>query len=218
MPLSLHWLPPQGSWLAEVMISTRRRLPILAFVLTTLTASISGAAGLDKGADNRPGSDVAVPDGYRLEHYRAPVPAEVPGATTVSLDEAEALHQSGAVLFIDVMKVPRGESPGFEHRWLVAKPHVAIKGSTWLPETGEGVLKPEIERYFRSNLERLTGGDSGAPLLFYCVTDCWMSWNAAKRALFWGYSRVYWYRDGIEVWQQFDLPTEMIDPVPLSMR
>ena len=115
-------------------------------------------------------------------------------------------------------RIPRGESPGFEHRWLVAKPHVAIKGSTWLPETGEGVLKPEIERYFRSNLERLTGGNSGAPLLFYCVTDCWMSWNAAKRALSWGYRRVYWYRDGIEVWQQFDLPTETVDPVPLLIR
>jgi hypothetical protein len=43
-----------------------------------------------------------------------------------------------------------------------------------------------------------------------------MSWNAAKRALSWGYRQVYWYRDGIEVWQQFDLPTETVDPVPLS--
>jgi hypothetical protein len=42
-----------------------------------------------------------------------------------------------------------------------------------------------------------------------------MSWNAAKRALSWGYRQVYWYRDGIEVWQQFDLPTEVVDPVPL---
>src|SRR4051812_6315974 len=101
MPLSLNWLPPQGSCLARTMRWTRRRLPILAFLLTTLPAAISGAS-----PDTRPGSDVAVPDGYRLEHYRAPVPAEVPGATTVSLDEAEALHRSGTVLFIDVMKVP----------------------------------------------------------------------------------------------------------------
>ena len=68
---------------------------------------------------------------------------------------------------------------------------------------------------FRRKSKR-TGGDAGAPLLFYCVTDCWMSWNAAKRALSWGYTRIYWYRDGIEVWQQFDLPTELVDPIPLS--
>jgi PQQ-dependent catabolism-associated CXXCW motif protein len=166
--------------------------------------------------DNRPGSEVAVPEGYRLDRYRAPVPAEVPGATTADLDKAEALYRSGTVLFIDVMKVPRGESAGLQDKWLVAKPHLAIKGSTWLPEVGEGVLKPEIERYFRRNLERLTGGDATTPLLFYCVTDCWMSWNAAKRALSWGYLQVYWYRDGIEVWQQFDLPVEVVDPVPLS--
>jgi PQQ-dependent catabolism-associated CXXCW motif protein len=180
--------------------------------LTLLLAALPAAAA---SPDTRPGSDVAAPDGYRMEHYRAPVPAEVPGATTATLDEAEALHRAGTVLFIDVMKVPRAESPGIEGKWLVAKPHVAIKGSTWLPEVGEGAPKPEIELYFRRNLERLTRGDATAPLLFYCVTDCWMSWNAAKRALSWGYRQVYWYRDGIEVWQQFDLPTEVVDPVPL---
>ena len=180
--------------------------------LTLLHAALPATAA---APDTRPGSDVAAPDGYRMEHYRAPVPAEVPGATTATLEEAEALHRSGTVLFIDVMKVPRAESPGIEGKWLVAKPHVAIKGSTWLPEVGEGALKPEIEHYFRQNLERLSGGDATTPLLFYCVTDCWMSWNAAKRALSWGYQRVYWYRDGIEVWQQFDLPTETVDPVPL---
>lgn len=89
----------------------------------------------------------------------------MPGATTVTLEQAEALYRTGTVLFIDVMKVPRGESAGLEGKWLVAKPHVAIKGSTWLPETGEGILKPEIERYFRANLERLTDGNPGTPAL-----------------------------------------------------
>ena len=32
------------------------------------------------------------------------------------------------------------------------------------------------------------------PLVFYCDANCWMSWNAAKRAMDeLGYSRVYWY-------------------------
>jgi hypothetical protein len=33
-------------------------------------------------------------------------------------------------------------------------------------------------------------------LCFYCLADCWMSWNAAKRALSLGYSNVAWYREG----------------------
>jgi PQQ-dependent catabolism-associated CXXCW motif protein len=187
-------------------------LAALILLLTALPAAMNADAA---SPDTRPGSDVAAPEGYRMDHYRAPVPAEVPGATTVTLDEAEALHRAGTVVFIDVMKVPRSASPGLENKWLVAKPHIAIKGSTWLPEVGEGTLKPEIERYFRRNLEQVSGGNTTTPLLFYCVTDCWMSWNAAKRALSWGYAQVYWYRDGIEVWQQFDLPIQVVDPVPL---
>ncbi|WP_246149163.1 PQQ-dependent catabolism-associated CXXCW motif protein [Skermanella pratensis] len=178
--------------------------------------SSGGGTGPGMAADTRPGSDVPLPDGYRLDHYRAPVPSHVPGAATVSLEEAEALHKAGTVLFIDVMKVPRAAFPGVSGKWLVAKPHVAIAGSTWLPEVGEGRPDPVVENYFRRNLERLTKGDAATGLLFYCVTDCWMSWNAAKRALSWGYRRVYWFRDGIDVWQQFDLPTEIVDPVPLD--
>ena len=151
MPLSWHWLPAQGSWLAEVMISTRRRLPILAFLLTTLTASISGAAGLDKGADTRPGSDVAVPDGYRLEHYRAPVPAEVPGATTVTLEEAEALHRvrhrpvhrrdEGAARRISRHRRTSGWSPN---------PMSRSRAAHGCRKSAKEPSKPEIERYFRS--------------------------------------------------------------------
>ena len=29
----------------------------------------------------------------------------------------------------------------------------------------------------------LTGDDKAQPVLFFCLQDCWMSWNAAKRAL-----------------------------------
>ncbi|UEM23362.1 PQQ-dependent catabolism-associated CXXCW motif protein [Skermanella mucosa] len=185
--------------------------PTIALLSCLLAASAPGTAG-----DTRPGSEVPLPDGYRLDRYRAPVPSHVPGAATVSLEEAESLHKAGSVLFIDVMKVPRAASPGVSGKWLVAKPHVAIARSTWLPEVGEGRPDPVVEDYFRRNLDRLTAGDKAAGLLFYCVTDCWMSWNAAKRALSWGYTQVYWFRDGIDVWQQFELPTEIVDPVPLD--
>jgi len=66
--------------------------------------------------------------------------------------------------------------------------------------------------YFRKNLERVTAGDRNRPLVFYCFVDCWMSWNAAKRALEFGYVRVIWYPDGTDGWTG---PLAASTPVPL---
>ncbi len=33
-----------------------------------------------------------------------------------------------------------------------------------------------------------------------------MSWNAAKRAISWGYANVIWFPDGTEGWAEADLP------------
>lgn len=52
-----------------------------------------------------------------------------------------------------------------------------------------------MERWFRARLDELTGASKGAAVMFYCVVDCWMSWNAAKRAVGWGYDNVIWYPD-----------------------
>ena len=41
-----------------------------------------------------------------------------------------------------------------------------------------------------------------APLLFYCLKDCWMSWNAAKRAIALGYRHVYWFPEGTDGWTE----------------
>jgi rhodanese-related sulfurtransferase len=41
-----------------------------------------------------------------------------------------------------------------------------------------------------------------------------MSWNAAKRALTYGYSDVAWYPEGTDGWQFADLPLEDSHPEP----
>ena len=48
----------------------------------------------------------------------------------------------------------------------------------------------------------------------YCLADCWMSWNAAKRALKIGYSNVAWYRDGTDGWLAAGLPLQEATPEP----
>ena len=64
-------------------------------------------------------------------------------------------------------------------------------------------LAMETENYFRLGLERVTQSDGAKLLVFYCIRDCWMSWNAAKRALALGYKNVAWYSDG---WEAAGLP------------
>jgi rhodanese-related sulfurtransferase len=41
-----------------------------------------------------------------------------------------------------------------------------------------------------------------------------MSWNAAKRALSYGYADVAWYPDGTDGWHQAELPMQDATPEP----
>jgi len=61
---------------------------------------------------------------------------------------------------------------------------------------------------------RASGGDKAKQLVIYCQADCWMSWNAAKRALSLGYSNVAWYRDGTDGWSAAGLPMQNATPEP----
>jgi PQQ-dependent catabolism-associated CXXCW motif protein len=80
--------------------------------------------------------------------------------------------------------------------------HMTIENAVWLPNVGYGALSPDHDAYFRRNLEMLTKGEKAKPLVFFCLENCWMSWNAARRALSYGYSNVAWYRDGSDGWQE----------------
>lgn len=156
------------------------------------------------------------PDGYRMEHYRGPTPATLAGARVLSDDEALALWRDGKAVFIDVLPRPRkpaGLAAGTP--WRVPPRH-GIPGSTWLPNVGYGALSPGVDAYYRRNLERLTGGDRATPLVLFCLAQCWMSWNAAKRALAYGYTDVSWYPDGTDGWAFAGGPLEIVEPVPLG--
>jgi PQQ-dependent catabolism-associated CXXCW motif protein len=94
------------------------------------------------------------------------------------------------------------------------RPRSNIPGSIWLPDTGYGELALSMAEYFASGLERAAKGDRTRLLVFYCLANCWMSWNAAKRALSLGYPNVAWYRDGTDGWLATGLPLEDAVPEP----
>ncbi|MFD1332184.1 PQQ-dependent catabolism-associated CXXCW motif protein [Methylopila musalis] len=156
------------------------------------------------------------PSGYRMEGYRSPTPATLAGATVLDTPGAEALWRGGTAVFVDVM--PRPVRPPNLPAGTIWKdaPRRHLPGSVWLLNVGYGALPPEMEAFFRDSLVRLTGGDLKKPLAFYCRQACWMSWNAAKRAMALGYSAVHWYPDGTDGWEAAALPTEPAQPYALD--
>jgi PQQ-dependent catabolism-associated CXXCW motif protein len=154
----------------------------------------------------------AEPEGYRLGDYRSPPPATVAGRPGIDTAEAERLWRSGKARFIDVMPaVRRPEGLPTGAVW-APRPRRSIPGSLWLPDVGRGVLTVDLDEWFHQTLARLTQDDTSAPLVFFCLGDCWMSWNAAKRALSWGYSGTLWYRDGTDGWEAGGLPLAEVTP------
>src|SRR5690606_9560307 len=97
-------------------------------------------------------------EGYRLDTYRAPVPATIAGGRVVSTEDLQALLEDGDVVLIDVLPEQRKpDNLPASTLWL-PKSHDNIPGSVWLPDVGRGEISGVIDSYFRSNLERLTGG------------------------------------------------------------
>ncbi len=153
-------------------------------------------------------------DGYRIANFRSPVPDSFPAGVTVTTPQVQSLLQDPDVVPIDVLPAPvkpRNRPPGL--LWLPPTRY-NIPGSAWLPNVGFGALSRELEHYFIMNLEKLSAGDKSRKIIIYCLADCWMSWNAAKRAASFGYTRVYWYPDGTSGWETAGLPVEKSDPVP----
>jgi PQQ-dependent catabolism-associated CXXCW motif protein len=154
------------------------------------------------------------PEGYRTDNYRAAVPATLKGARVVTTEDAEAIWHAGSAVFIDVLPhAPKPPNLPPDTVWR-DKPRFNIPGSVWLPDTGYGALAVPTEDYLRTGLSRATRSDRTKLLVFYCQANCWMSWNAAKRALSIGYTNVVWYPEGTDGWQQADLPVEESRPQP----
>ena len=184
----------------------------VALLLGALIASCAVAEDEDKQdaakADSKApahdavSAEVPEPADYRVNDYRSPVPATLKGARVIEAEEARKLIGDNGAIFIDVY--PRAPKPPNLPRNTVWRdpPHMSIKDAHWLPNVGYGVLAPDVAAYFKTHLERLTGDDKSKAVAFFCLKDCWMSWNAAKRAVEWGYTNVLWFSEGTDGWQE----------------
>lgn len=150
-------------------------------------------------------------EGYRSGQYRSPTPHSLEGVTVVDTAALQRLlQQQPQTRLIDVYR-----RPWLHGHFVASEPHANLPGSLWLANTGEGNLAPQWQRYLAHHLALASDGQLDRPLVFYCRSDCWLSWNAARRARTLGYHQLYWYRDGIDAWEQAGLPLVPAQPAEL---
>jgi rhodanese-related sulfurtransferase len=176
--------------------------PTLLLMLAVLALGTIGAARAEEPAAKPPA---------------ASMPAEIPDPDA-TLPEGQALSTDAPVAEPPDYRmsdfrapVPATLPPGTFWR---DPAHRSIEGAHWLPNVGYGALSPSIEDYFRTRLESLTGGKKDAALVFFCLRNCWMSWNAAKRAVEAHYTNVMWFRDGTDGWQELGYPLVDVPKMP----
>ncbi len=177
------------------------RLVVLANLALAVVLLPSGAAHADP--------QVPVPDGYRQDDYRAPVPDSLPGGEVLHLPAMRDLVASGGAVLIDVLPAPRRPDamrPGSP--WL-PQPHRSLPGALWWPGVGRGALPEGAEARFAERLRAATGGHTGQLVVLFCLNDCWMSWNAARRAALLGV-RAGWFPEGVDGWEAAGL---LVQPV-----
>jgi PQQ-dependent catabolism-associated CXXCW motif protein len=155
---------------------------------------------------------VAEPQGYWEGNVDAPTPATLQGGSVIHIEGVEALLRQGHAVVIDVSNTPRRPAelaPGAP--WLPV-PHRAIPDALWLPGVGVAAPTQQVDDFYRDRLQRATAGNVEAPLIVYCHANCWLSWNAAKRAIGYGYRRVFWFPEGIEGWTAAGRQTQVAAP------
>lgn len=175
-------------------LRTRRWLACAALALAT-AAQAQWTPGEYGYADEARDWGVAATDTLRRPPFHAPTPLHIPGAKLVTTLELRALlARTNAPLLIDVLS---------------EQGHKTLAGALWLSGAGQGTnfIDP-AQVVLMQVLERLTRGDRNKPVVFFCANaQCWLSYNAALRAVAAGYTHVYWYRGGIEAWMAAGLPT-----------
>lgn len=175
---------------------------LLRMALVTIAAAVAATGMVSHAADPPVEEDrswgIAPPPGYRARNYHAPTPDEIPGARVVRTAELHAmLAAHPRPMLIDVLSGPA---------------HRTLPGSIWLHNGGLGDYDAQEDKRFLAALARITGHDKGRAIVFFCSgVRCWLSYNAALRAVRGGYVNVMWYRGGIDAWVAAGHPTVTSD-------
>ncbi len=136
---------------------------------------------------------------FRTADYHAPTPREIPGGRVVGTVElSQMLEKQPRPWLIDVLG-------GNVHR--------TVNGAFWMAGAGAGDMTQDEEKRFLAAIAGFAAGDKNRAMVFLCVdSQCWLSYNAALRAIGAGYTNVMWYRGGVAAWRQAGLTMTFTDP------
>ena len=157
------------------------------------------------------GAAVPEPEGYRLGDYRAPVPETVAGAQVVDLTKLQELMQRGQAVLIDVLAAPRRPAGMRADMPWLPPAHEDIPASVWWPDIGRGAIAPALDAALRARLQVISAAHPGGLIVFYCKSECWLSWNAAKRAASYGVN-AGWLPAGADGWAAAGRPLATATP------
>lgn len=143
---------------------------------------------------------VVEPQGIWDGPMHGETPMTLSGAEIVDARAVAELKQAGALL-LDVAEEPKKpENMGPNALWRPI--HMSIPGAVWLEGAGLGGSSQAFQSRFDQRIDDLAGGGKEKAIVVFCHPKCWGSWNAAKRLVTRGYAHVYWFRDGVEGWQE----------------
>lgn len=128
------------------------------------------------------------------DQMHGPTPTQIPGGQLISTEALyKAMQQQGnKIIVFDVLG-------GLE---------ILPGAQNAIGAANGGSFNDQTQQAFGSYLNKITNGNKSLPLVFYCQgVQCWMSYNAALRAINLGYSQVKWYRGGMDAWKAAELAT-----------
>lgn len=130
--------------------------------------------------------------------FHSMTPPTIPGGKTYSTKELRDLMVGDVEpVLIDVLQGgERASIPG-----ALLMPGAGLQETALLEERFPPILAASVP-------------DKSTPVVFFCLSyECWLSYNAALRAIRLGYKNVIWYRGGIDAWKAAKLPVLRAKPV-----
>lgn len=141
-------------------------------------------------------------DGYRSTRYRAPVQSDPSPAQPIALDAALQLQPGKEALFLDVMPVEGGVRDEVSGKWRLSTSHETIPGAQWHPETGRSPVSEALWSALVASVDEARQASPDLPVVVFCRSDCWMSWNAARRLARQGFKDIFWLAEGTDGWHE----------------
>ena len=187
------------------------RAAAILFVTLLLPASafVGTSALADEPAAVAPGH-VPEPKGFHQGAMHGYTPNTIAGGTVIDTARVARMIATGHPLLLDVAEKDR-KPPKMDKDMIWLPSHSSLPGAVFLQDGGRGDPDKMYAEAFETRVAALTGDDKAKPIVTFCHPDCWGSWNAAKRLIEDGYTKVYWYPEGTEGWQA-DHSTRVVRP------